>query len=284
MKVSTPLVYQLQADAVNSNIEVSDLLRKTLMLASKLSLEDLKKWVKFELNGYVTEDTVPEYRLVRGQVKVWNPFQGRYMPVTIEDEEWNNELVLRKVGQSIGELQHLLNGDSDVLAVPYPANVQIMLMKQIGTDLPPSLVVTKNQVFKIIDSVKNTILEWSLDLEAQGILGDGLTFSQEEKTMAEKVTYNINTFNGVIGDVSSDKFQLGNKNKILEELDKTGISRPEIEKLEKILAKLENSNSNNKYNVVQEGVSWLTKNASSIGSLSKTIKTWFTDENEKNKL
>ena len=34
---------------------------------------------------------------------------------------------------------------------------------------------------QLVDGVRNTILEWSLRLEADGIVGDGLSFNPEEK-------------------------------------------------------------------------------------------------------
>ncbi|MDR6798226.1 hypothetical protein [Acinetobacter calcoaceticus] len=56
------LLREIQKDAVNSNVSVSDLLRKCKILAYRLGNEDFKSWVDFELNGYESDDLLPEYR------------------------------------------------------------------------------------------------------------------------------------------------------------------------------------------------------------------------------
>ena len=56
------LLREIQKDAVNSNINVSDLLRKCKILAYRLGNEAFKSWVDFELNGYDSDDLLPDYR------------------------------------------------------------------------------------------------------------------------------------------------------------------------------------------------------------------------------
>lgn len=58
------LLREIQKDAVNSNVSVSDLLRKCKILAYRLGNEEFKSWVEFELNGYESDDLVPEYRVL----------------------------------------------------------------------------------------------------------------------------------------------------------------------------------------------------------------------------
>jgi hypothetical protein len=43
----------------------------------------------------------------------------------------------------------------------------------------------------ILDAVRNRILDWALALEAQGVLGEGMTFSIQEKQAAASVIFNI---------------------------------------------------------------------------------------------
>ena len=74
------LVEELQRDALDSKINVSDLLRKSLVVATKLNLADFRKWVECELNGYGKDDGLPDYRLIRCQVQSTNPFDRRKIP------------------------------------------------------------------------------------------------------------------------------------------------------------------------------------------------------------
>ena len=66
------LVLELQAGALNSSVSVLDLLRKALVVAKKLGVEDFQKWIELELDGY-KQIPIPEYRLIRGQAKRVEP-------------------------------------------------------------------------------------------------------------------------------------------------------------------------------------------------------------------
>jgi AbiTii len=80
------IVLELQGEALDSQIKVSDLLRKALVMSRKLKAAELDAWTARELNGYSTDDseTVPPYRLLHGQVKAWHPLRG-WLPVFFED-------------------------------------------------------------------------------------------------------------------------------------------------------------------------------------------------------
>ena len=64
------------------------------------------------------------------------------------------------------------------------------MMEQMGSRVPTILQIQLSQVYKVLDSIRNTILNWALKLEEDGILGDGMAFSKEEKETANEVSYN----------------------------------------------------------------------------------------------
>jgi hypothetical protein len=57
----------------------------------------------------------------------------------------------------------------------------------------------------ILDSVRNVILDWSLKLEQNGIIGEGMTFSKEDKAKAHAagVTYQIGSIANFTGNMGS---------------------------------------------------------------------------------
>lgn len=57
--------------------------------------------------------------------------------------------------------------------------------------LEPSLLVSDSQIYGILDAVRNQVLNWALDLESKGIIGDGMSFSSEEKKAASQITYQV---------------------------------------------------------------------------------------------
>lgn len=194
------LVLELQTEAISPNTKVSDLLRKALVVASKLKIREFEQWAKNELQGY-EGDPIPTYRRVKGEVKAFNPARG-WIPAIIKDAKIAELLSQRPIGQSVGVLEELISGkDKDgFLTIPYHPELQNKL-RGVG-DLVPELVIGRSQVFGILEAVRNIILEWSLKLEKDGILGEGLTFSKEEQRIAASTTYNIQNFTGPVGAVA----------------------------------------------------------------------------------
>ena len=60
------LLQEIQNDVTNSNVSISNLLRKCKILAYKLGNEDFKAWVEYELNGYPKDQQfLPNYRILK---------------------------------------------------------------------------------------------------------------------------------------------------------------------------------------------------------------------------
>jgi hypothetical protein len=200
------LVEELQRDALNPRVSVTELLRKAKVIAAKLALSEFSAWVEKELRGYIQRDDVPFYRVVTGQPKAFNPYQG-WQPVVVQSTEKFEMIAKSPIGQSIGELEHLANGDSDDFEVPYPPEIQSQLMRAIGRPLQVTLFVGKTEIIGILESVKNILLDWSLKLEQSGIAGDGMSFSKEDRNRASEpsVVYKIgriDNFTGAMGPIS----------------------------------------------------------------------------------
>ena len=57
--------------------------------------------------------------------------------------------------------------------------------------LMPSIEISTVQIHGIVERVRSEILKWALDLESRGVLGEGLTFTQEEKQTVQALHYHI---------------------------------------------------------------------------------------------
>ena len=183
------LVLELQRDALDRNIHITDLLRKALLVSRKLKIKDIEEWLSGELNGY-GETIIPDYRQVSGELKVFNPFNG-WNPVMLTDKEWQDLLCVRKLEISISQIENLVeNSKGGSFLIKFPAEQAGLIMKLIGRQLEPALHASLHQLVLIIDSVKTKIMEFALDLESRGILGEGMTFSRQEQQLAESITYN----------------------------------------------------------------------------------------------
>lgn len=210
MTNNTPIVLQLQGLASDSETPIPELLRKALLISTKLGLNDFRQWVINELNGYKQVDDLPDYRLIYGDLRVHNPYHG-YMPFIIEDSELSEAARKIQVMQSVDSLNHLITeGSGSYLTFAFPPEIEAALMRmQDGfTPLRPTRVVARSQIVGTLEKIRTQLLNWSLQLEAEGILGEGLSFSETEKRRAEmSQSINIHNFQGVLGNVLDSNVQ-----------------------------------------------------------------------------
>jgi hypothetical protein len=186
----TGLVLELQRDALNPEIKVSNLLRKAIVISKKLGIVEIEEWLKKELDGYLPTDDIPEYRTVRGEVKVWNPYHGwRWLNLSrIKSADFLSNM---SILIPIVEIECGIESDTGSVKMSFHPDIQNFLMDSMTVPLRPCLSITKTEMIGILDAVRNKILDWSLELEQQGILGAGMSFSPEEKKLAHQTTYEI---------------------------------------------------------------------------------------------
>ena len=272
------LVLELQLEAMNTSSSLSNILRKAFVVASKLDVDEFKKWIELELKGYSTGKEVPSYRRVKGTVKAWNPFNG-WIPVIVRDTQIHELISNRSIGQPISELENLCGqkDEGGVLQAPLPHDWIMKIFSnnaEFNLGMVPTLIIDRAQLVGILDAVRNEILNWSLELEKKGILGEGMSFSVEEVKAAKSVI-NISNFKGVLGDVFSSTLQIGDYSSIHDSLKEKGVSQKERNELENILDEVKESGPDERKALIQRGFAWIGRNAPTIGLLSDTIKGWF---------
>ncbi len=200
------LVIELQRHALDQTISVSTLLRYAKVIAFKLDLRDALVWIDGELNGYMDKpvESVPPYRVVRGEVKGLNPHYG-WRPVQFENAAHAQLFSAAHLGQSLGAMEEGLQGDQNGSRIGFqwhPATKQ-QLLSAISYASDVMLELHRGQILGIIDAVRNIVLEWALELEKEGNLGEGMAFSPDERREAREVSHNYFIQNaGVIGNVS----------------------------------------------------------------------------------
>ena len=86
---------------------------------------------------------------------------------------------------------------------PYQHDLKTQLMRFLDVPTEAHIDLDLGSIFNIVEAVRNTVLNWSHELEKAGILGEGMTFSVEEKTSAGPITQNFFAENiGMIGDAT----------------------------------------------------------------------------------
>ncbi|PSF34961.1 hypothetical protein C7H19_18325 [Aphanothece hegewaldii CCALA 016] len=181
------LVLELQKDALDSSISVLDLLRKALLVSKKLKIKEFEIWIELELNGY-GKTPVPEYRLVRGQLRALNPYHG-WQPIitTPELESSFASLCNCSIYQSISELTTLGNSKNNELEFQLPFEIETTIVRLVKAKI--KITISRASIQAIVELTRDVILRWVLKLEEDGIIGEGMTFSQEEKKIAANHDY-----------------------------------------------------------------------------------------------
>lgn len=231
------LVHELQADAMDESVSVLSLLRKARALSVKLGVTTIDQWLAHEMSGYSDSATIPDYRHVVGQTVCFNPYRG-WIPLEIENLEHHKLLSERHLHQPLSELIQFTDAKASGKSVllMFPSFIATELRSSSGFE--PALKIAVNLIYGIISTVRDKILEFSLELEKQGILGEGLTFTQQEKMAANNITYNSINIENMTGS-QLQQGTTGSTQTFTQSADLSGISAF-VEKLLPAITELQN--------------------------------------------
>ncbi len=196
------LVLELQQDALNPSIDLPGLLRKALLVSRKLGVNDFQTWIENELNGYEDTNALPEYRKIHGFPQGLNPYRG-WQPIVFANTEYEKFCSLCLCTQSVSNLTALIaivdsKSQSDIVPMAYPAKLSKALSSSTALSPQVRLAITVSSVVGLLDTVRTVVLKWAMKLQEDNILGEGMTFTPQEKSIARSATYNVTNFYGPI--------------------------------------------------------------------------------------
>ncbi len=198
--------------ASDTAVPVSMLLLKAKMVAVKLGLREMVALFDREIAGYnnstnLTQADYPEYRWTHGTLKFENPYRG-LCPITFKHGKTERALTRAFVVNSIREIEDSIGDEESLFIIQLSDGQRNHLNKNTDLmDMPVYNVISKTHLIGIITVVRASILNWALDLEQRGIMGQGLTFTQQEKqsAMTTGTTIHIGqigTMQGIVGPVA----------------------------------------------------------------------------------
>lgn len=197
------LISEIQRGCLDDGVSVESLLRRVKLAATKLDLGQLETWVDNELNGY-SRGELPEHRKLHGQPAAWNPYNG-WIPIQTADEFMTDLLSTARVAQSIGSLRDLVSREGNGLYhFPIPTEIVNEINKLMNIQTPRMVVqIPRGGIVGILDFVRNKVLDWSIEMERSGVLGDGFTFNATEVESAKTVmtTFNIGSIGNFAGNM-----------------------------------------------------------------------------------
>lgn len=212
------IVKELQKEITNGDCDITNVLRKAHIIAVKLNLTEFDDWITKELNGYDNYNDIPDYREIRGIFKAFNRHHG-WIPVMSDKEEIGECLNKSKMFESVCELTSICNSSKNDMAIlKYPMDMSAEFAKHFSIPYLTSfsLHVSVHDIKAIIDKIKTCILDWTLKLEEKGILGDDMTFNNNEIESAKGLPQQIHNYYNcnITGDVENSQIISGNNNTI----------------------------------------------------------------------
>lgn len=203
------IVLELQKDALDPNIDTATLLRKAYLVSKKLKLSEFEEWIKNELDGYSTIESIPIYRKVWGELKAWNHYNG-WIPVLITDEKIHELLNKQLVHDSIPSLISLQKSNGNpCISLSGAITNALYNITNAPFQTKYAVFFGRNSVDSIIESVKNKILDWAILLEENEILGEGLVFSPEEKERVIHIPQIVNYVTNFYSSANDIQIQQG---------------------------------------------------------------------------
>ncbi|MBL8570205.1 MAG: hypothetical protein JNK84_14135 [Phreatobacter sp.] len=204
------LIEEIQQGAIDQNVRVDTLLRQMKLAAVKLKMDQIEEWVSKELEGYKKDD-LPEYRILHGTSRAWNPYRG-WIPIVIANPKVSRAVSTVHCSQAIGTIIDLVE-QKDANSFHYPMSdyTKNALNKNSEVAWSEMVVeVARGSLIGIVDKVRDKALDWAASMEREGIIGNGISFSAREKAIAaEARVTNIN-----IGTIGSLTGSIGNENTI----------------------------------------------------------------------
>lgn len=207
MNEQSGIVIELQKACLDQEVPASSILRKAKVIAAKLELEDLRQWINAEINGYTCAPSeMPEHRTGLGTPKFLNPYHG-WRPIQTSDDFFGRTIRTVHLTQPISELEELARSDNggSGLIMYYSPKIEEIIQSFLPTRMECGLHFSKSQVINALEYVRNKTLDWTLELEGRGVVGEGLTFADADKKEAQIVTNHIyGSSIGVLGTVGRD--------------------------------------------------------------------------------
>lgn len=170
--------------------KLSTALLKTKVLLHKIGHKELVPWVSSELDGYKTGETVPEYRIIRTELKgnfanLAYQYTSHPIPTYHLSPDIRAKFETTKMVQALTVLEEFSISDERRVRSPWPAHTYAAL----GKGLDPSFHISQawseigsTSVMQIITIVRSRLLDFMLEIS------DELTDELNDIQAREKVS------------------------------------------------------------------------------------------------
>lgn len=254
------LLRDIQNAAIDSDKPISDLLRRCKVLAVRLGNSDFEAWVNSELNGYQSKDGLPPYRIHGTHSKghfvgvFGRQLRNALMPMGNVPKEFREFVSHVRMNEPIASLEDLLrrteegSPDGD-LQVVWPPDLTARIGGNFYEDmncLSAWQVVPRGAIIQVIDTVRNKILAFALEIEKMApTSGDDDADAKAIPNAAVSQVFNQHIY-GNVGNIASGNQEVtqtatlsisqGDTSALQRELKKLGIPPEDVTQLEGALS------------------------------------------------
>lgn len=190
----TSLISEIQAAAIDGKSSLTDALRKAKVASAKLGLQEFQRWIDNELRGYpsVSFADMPEYRKVIGRPQSWNPHHG-WQNIRFGSQETADLISTAPINSSIAQLEAALAGtdSSGIFEFSYSVDQADQIRDAMGWNTAVRLALDPQVGHGILSHVRDILTDWTLELERQGITGEGMSFTPEDRSRSETATASV---------------------------------------------------------------------------------------------
>lgn len=237
------LLNEIIDGASGEDMPISTLLRKCLVLASRLGSEPAQDWVNWELEGYEKGVSVPDYRrigmsIVVNMHSIAARAQGWHVPPELLDEN-GKKFTSHAYRPGVGRIEELLS-DPEKRPAFMVENLLVYLQSLEITNMEITSAwceCDRGALKNVVDTVRTRVLKLALELSKE------IPDAGETENSEASVTQNANTIfqtvvygaGNVVGHIDQSNLQIsvqtGNFESLRSHLADHGVDAADIDEL-----------------------------------------------------
>jgi len=200
--MSKSLVLELQKELLDNAAPLSQLIIKAWVVAKKLKLEDDAEQFRKEFDGYEYSycSNVPNYRRAKGKVQKYQAAEWKDIDedgCCIDSKSFyhKNPIVdfpffIRKPIRNLEKELDVINCISETIKFnDLPYEIKMKRIRYHEDQDQYRCVYNPDVHLDILHEIKMKLIEWTMSLSENGILGNNMSFEEDEKEMAKQIIH-----------------------------------------------------------------------------------------------
>jgi hypothetical protein len=276
--VQVTMLNELQNNLVDPSADISSILRKALIMASRLGDKGLVDWLKCELDGYGKDIETPDYRQFHSES--YGHFSGPFgrsisnapIPLLSLPDEVREALSTIHIRHGASQLAEMIrSASSGVLHVPWPADLVAFVANTSqlyeGMNLLSAYrILPASSLQGALEAIRNKLLEIALELEkldpsAGSVAGQQRISPETVSTIYQTIIHgDVGVLSSGSGDVSTSgvhQIRVGDAKALNEFMESVGLSEEELLKFKQAIDKDARLASGKRGKGVLEWLDWM---------------------------